>query len=571
MYYLLVNSGPMAGSRFDLTESEYLLGRDPHDCQIVIRDVPAVSRRHARLVRQGDGYAVEDAGSRNGTFVNDESEKVKGRRKLEPGDVIRICEVSLVFNREPPLPLVAAGGSKTEPMLEGTGQGLGAELYEDDSTPFGSTILKSVPVDMSSSRGAALVASPEIKLSAMMEIMQSLGRALSLDDVLPQVLKSLFKIFVQADRGFIVLQTPEGRLVPRWVRLRREDAGDTVRISRTIIRKVMETKEAILSADAANDPQFELSQSIADFRIRSMMCAPLLDSDGNALGALQIDTLNQRQRFQPEDLELLVSTAAQASNAIERAQLHEAVLRQKEIQRDMQVARDVQRGFLPEHLPDVAGYEFYDYYEPAEQVGGDYFDYIQLPDGRLAVVVADVVGHGVAAALLMAKLSAEARNALYTEPTPADAITHLNERLAQLNIQRFVTLICVVLDPRSHTAVIVNAGHMAPMLRHNSGAVEQPGEELAGIPLGITSGITYHQTEIGLTAGETLTLFTDGVNESINSSGEFYSIERLRRHVEEKGSAPSLLGAFVIEDVRNFLGRAPQNDDMCLVCLGRTA
>ena len=569
MYYLLANTGPMAGSRFDLTEGEVLLGRDPHDCQIVIRDVPAVSRKHARLVRQGNGYAVEDAGSRNGTFVNEETEKIKGRRSLEPGDVIRICEVSFSYEQESPVPPPARGG-KTEPMVEGPGQGLGAEMYEDESTPFGSTILKSVPVDMSSSRGP-LVASPEVKLAAMGEILQSLGKALALDDVLPQVLKSLFKIFVQADRGFIVLQTPEGRLVPRWVRLRREDASDTVRISRTIIRKVMESKEAILSADAANDDRFELSQSIADFRIRSMMCAPLIDSEGNSLGALQIDTLNQRQRFQAEDLELLVSTASQASFAIQKAQLHEAVLKQREVERDMQVARDVQRGFLPERSPDIPGYEFFDYYEPAEQVGGDYFDFLSLADGRLAVVVADVVGHGVAAALLMAKLSAETRNALYTEPTPADAITHLNDRLAQLNIQRFVTLICVVLDPRSHSAVIVNAGHMAPLWRRSSGTVEQPGEELAGIPLGITSGISYQQAEIGLAPGETLMLFTDGIHETIDASGAFYSIERLRKHMAEKGASPAHVGSYVVEDVRNFLGRAPQNDDMCLVCFGRTA
>jgi serine phosphatase RsbU (regulator of sigma subunit) len=569
MYYLLANTGPMAGSRFELTEGEYLLGRDPHDCQIVIRDVPAVSRKHARLVRQGNGYAVEDAGSRNGTFVNEDAEKLKGRRKLEPGDVIRICEVSFSYEQETPVPAPAPTTGKTEPMVEGTGMGLGAELYEDDATPFGSTILKSVPVDMSSSRGP-LVASPEVKLAAMLEIMGSLGKALALDDVLPQVLKSLFKIFIQADRGFIVLQTPEGRLVPRWVRLRREDASDTVRISRTIIRKVMESKEAILSADAANDDRFELSQSIADFRIRSMMCAPLIDSEGNSLGALQIDTLNQRQRFQAEDLELLVSTASQASIAIQKAQLHEAVLKQREVERDMQVARDVQRGFLPDRCPEIPGYEFFEYYEPAEQVGGDYFDFLPLADGRLAVVVADVVGHGVAAALLMAKLSAETRNALYTEPTPADAITHLNERLSQLNIQRFVTLICVVLDPRSHTAVIVNAGHMAPLWRRTSGAVEQPGEELAGIPLGITSGIAYQQAEIGLAPSETLMLFTDGVHETIDASGAFYSIQRLKKHVAEKGASPAVVGPYVIEDVRNFLGRAPQNDDMCLVCFGRT-
>ena len=146
--------------------------------------------------------------------------------------------------------------------------------------------------------------------------------------------------------------------------------------------------------------------------------------------------------------------------------------------------------------------------------------------------MADVVGHGVAAALLMAKLSAETRNALYTEPTPADAITRLNERLSQLNIQRFVTMICVVLDPKSHSVAVVNAGHMAPLVRRASSAVEQPGEELAGIPLGITSGISYNQAEFGLAAGETVTLFTDGINESLDGNGASESPEIMNSTAE---------------------------------------
>jgi serine phosphatase RsbU (regulator of sigma subunit) len=408
-----------------------------------------------------------------------------------------------------------------------------------------------------------------VKLRALLEITQSLGRALALDEVLPQVLKSLFKIFVQADRGFIVMQSPDGKLVPRWVRLRREDASDTLRISRTIIRHVMESKEAILSADAASDARFEMSQSIADFRIRSMMCAPLLDTEGNSFGALQIDTLDQRQRFTKEDLELLVSTASQAALAIQQAQLHEQALRQRELERDMELAREVQRGFLPDHRPELPAYEFFDYYQPAEQVGGDYFDYIPLPDGRVAIVVADVVGHGVAAALLMAKLSAETKFALFSEASPAAAVTRLNERLCQTNMQRFVTMIMVVLDPAQHRGIIVNAGHMAPLHRRATGALEEPSDTIAGLPLGVTDALGYEQCEIEIAPGDTLTLFTDGINESIDTSGAFYTIDRLRDQVRRLKGV-NLLGSAIIEDVRRFLGKAPQNDDMCLVCFGRS-
>jgi serine phosphatase RsbU (regulator of sigma subunit)/pSer/pThr/pTyr-binding forkhead associated (FHA) protein len=558
---LTANNGPAVGTRYDLRSDRNVMGRHP-DCQVVI-DVGAVSRNHAQIVREGNNYFLEDMQSRNGTFLNDEPHKIEGRRLLKPGDQLRVCEVTFTFHSDQPRPVTLASGKTIE------GAGLGTLLIDDDGQAT-STIMSKLDVSSSSRGGVHVSASPEVKLAALIEITQSLGRALSLDEFLPQVLKSLFRIFVQADRGFIVLEGPDGKLIPRWVRLRREDSDDSLRISRTVVRHVIDSKEAILSADAATDERFEMSQSIADFRIRSMMCAPLVDNEGHALGVLQIDTLDQRQRFQPEDLELLVSTASQASIAIQNAQLYESALRQRETERDMQLANDVQRGFLPDQKPDIPGYRFYDYYQPADKIGGDYYDYIPLPDGRLAIIVADVVGHGVAAALLMAKLSAEARFSLYSEPNPAAAITRLNERLSQLNIQRFVTLIAVVLDPKKHSATIVNAGHMAPLHCLQSGKIQEPSEDIAGLPLGITDAVIYEQVEVNIEPGESMTLYTDGINESINEAGEFYTIDRMRRLVLEDKDGPEALGQTIVTDVREFLGQAPQNDDMCLVCFGRT-
>src|SRR5262249_28595660 len=162
----------------------------------------------------------------------------------------------------------------------------------------------------------------------------------------------------------------------------------------------------------------------------------------------------------------------------------------------------VQHGFLPDKRPEVAGYEFFDYYQPMEQIGGDYFDYIKLPDGRVAIIVADVVGHGVAAALLMAKLSAQTKFALYSEPTPAIAITKLNERLSKSNIKRFVKMIVVVLDPTKNHAVVVNAGHMAPLHRRPNGKIDEPGESKAGLPLGVTDALGYEQFEFEIGPGD---------------------------------------------------------------------
>jgi sigma-B regulation protein RsbU (phosphoserine phosphatase) len=567
MAYLTANNGPDEGRRYELRLPSSLVGRHP-DCAIHV-DVGAVSRQHAQIVREGQDFYVEDLRSRNGTFVNDQ--RVEGRLRLHSGDQLRVCDVAFTFSAEqqptghaPPLTIPA---TNTKPGESG-GSALGT-VFIDEDQDSSSTIMSKL--DVSSHHGRVqLAASPEVKLDALLEITRSLGKALALDEVLPQVLNSLFKIFVQADRGFIVMKTEDGRLIPMWTKVRRENAEDTIRISRTIVNQVMETQEAILSADAATDSRFEMSQSIADFRIRSMMCAPLVDSEGHSMGVLQIDTLDQRKRFQSEDLEVLASVASQAGIAIHAAQMHENALKQRSVERDLEVAHEVQRGFLPETPPDVEGYAFFDYYEPANHVGGDYYDYIRLPDGRVAVVVADVVGHGIAAALLMAKLSAEARYSLASEEDVATAVIKLNDAMCRLGVDRFVTMIVTVLNPATHQVTIVNAGHMAPMLRHTDGSVVEPGESLAGLPLGISAGLNYEQLTIELQPGETITMYTDGVNESMSAEAKMYSIERIRELIAESNSStPGELGQTIIDDVRRFMLGAQQDDDMCLVCYGR--
>ena len=562
MPFLTVNNGPEAGKRYDLTASEYILGRHP-DCTIVI-DVGAVSRHHCKLHKQTDGYAVEDLKSRNGTFVNEI--QIAGVQRLADGDLIRVCDVVFTFKTsDKPAPLT--GPKPTSATLDESS--FRAVMIDDDSDSGSSTIMSKLDV-RSGRSGAQITASAETKLKALMEITQSLGKAVALDHVLPQVLDSLFRIFVQADRGFIGLLDPQlGKLIPRWTKMRRANSDETIRVSRTISSHVMETKEAILSADAASDSRFEMSQSIADFRIRSMMCAPLIDGEGKAMGILQIDTMDQRQRFTEGDLELLVSTASQASIAIDNAQLHDEALKQRTMERDLELAREVQRAFLPEQPPEIAGYEFYSYYQAANEIGGDYFDYIPLSDGRMAVIVADVVGHGVAAAMLMAKLSAEARFCLASEADPAAAVSKLNTKMSRLQLDRFVTFVMSVLDPKTHEVTVVNAGHMPPMLRRADGSLEEPSTEEAGLPLGILEEFNYVAVTVLLGLNDSLTMYTDGIDEAMDRDGTQYTIDRMREVVKASDGAPQNIGDLLLTDVRKHLNGKPQDDDMCLVSIRR--
>lgn len=547
-------------TKFELSDRETTIGRHP-ECSIVV-DAGAVSRYHAKVMRKANGFVVEDSGSRNGTFLN--GQLLTGPQFLREGDRIRISEIELVFTGED-VPEFARGGN--EMTFDGANFGI-MMVDEQDTEQLSSSSAK---VEFrSSADGLKMSATPEAKLAALMRINSNLSNALAVDEVLPKVLLSLFDIFPAADRGFVVMENEAGDLVPRWVQMRSQhDETETVRISRTIIRQVMTSGEAILSMDASEDSRFDSSQSIADFSIRSMICAPLTDSEGRRFGALQIDSTQGRGQFREEDTDLLAGVALQAGIVINNARMHEQALVQKEVEQDLKLATEVQQAFLPQAPPDAAGFRVRSYYQAANHIGGDYFDYIHLADGRVAVVVADVVGHGVAAAMFMAKLSAETRFCLASDSDVARAIVRLNDRMSRLHVERFITFLVVVIDPTSDLVTIVNAGHMPPVVRLADGSITEPGEEEAGLPIAIDDGMDYEAVEFPLAVGDLAVLYTDGINEAMNAEDEEFGMEKVRGLTQEGGDADAVKDR-IVEAVREHIGAAPPFDDMCLVVIERT-
>ena len=264
----------------------------------------------------------------------------------------------------------------------------------------------------------------------------------------------------------------------------------------------MSTGEAILSIDASDDERFDSSQSIADFSIRSMICAPLKDADGNAFGALQIDSTQGGGQFMEEDTDLLSGVAAQAGIVINNARMHEEALKQKEVQQDLKLATEVQQAFLPDSEPVGTGYRVSSFYQAANHIGGDYFDYVEMADGRIGVVVADVVGHGVAAAMFMAKLSAETRFCLAREPDVAKAIEQLNDRMSRLQVERFITFLLRSSIPHLTTSRLSMQGIWPHYPVQYGWRVCEPGEEESGLPIAIDSGMDYEAVQYPMNVGD---------------------------------------------------------------------
>jgi serine phosphatase RsbU (regulator of sigma subunit) len=252
---------------------------------------------------------------------------------------------------------------------------------------------------------------------------------------------------------------------------------------------------------------------------------------------------------------------------------HRLLLAHERLKLDLELAREVQRGFLPLQLPQVSGYEFFAHYEPAAEVGGDYYDFIVLPQHRLAILLGDVAGKGVAAALLMAKLSADARFCIMTEASPAAAATRLNSLMIHSGISdRFVSLLAAILDPTTHTVTLANAGHPSPLVyRRATCTVEEvTNTEATGLPIGIVDGFVYTSCQVSLQPGDCLLAFTDGVTEAMDVNNVQFQAQGICAAVQGAAYSPRALGERVVKVVKEFAAGGVQHDDIALVGFGRT-
>jgi len=572
--------GGTVGQIIPLLGERIVLGRHP-SCQVVL-DNAAVSRHHAQILESHGTFYLEDLRSRNGTQLNDAA--IQGRIELRDGDQFHVCDYIFEFLEAsaPPVstgsPTKTAIGKVTPPRSgratlrddeDGAPEQPSADAGAGSAVLEGSSIITSLDAD--SVRTVRLSVRPEVKLRAILEIGSALGTVLKMDQVLPQILDSLFKIFPQADWGIIVLRNPSNdRLVVRASKARHEGEEDNVPFSMTIVQHAMQNRQAILSADATRDKRFDTSESLLELQIRSVMCAPLVEQSGPALGVIQVSTNSLAQPFSSDDLELLASVATQCALAISNAKLHESLLEQRDMERELDFATQVQLGFLPSEPPKVAGYEFADCYEPAHRVGGDYFDYIRLPNGNVVIAVGDVAGKGVPAALLMARLNASARYHLLSATSASEALGSLNAEIMTSGLGfRFITLALGVVDAQKHELRIANAGHLPPLLRSAKGTVGSIGQKTSGMPLGISNTQAYQELVVPLELDATVLFYTDGVTEAMNPAHEIYGRTRLAEVLGNGPQPVNELVPFLMNDVESFYQTRAQRDDVCIVAVRR--
>ncbi len=277
---------------------------------------------------------------------------------------------------------------------------------------------------------------------------------------------------------------------------------------------------------------------------------------------------SQSGATQGGDLDLLMEIAAVPSLSFHRESLFSAYIEKKKSDYAMDLARSVQQSLIPQDHPTAPGYSFSAFYEPAEQVGGDYYDWIH--DGRgIYFIFGDVTGKGFPGALIMCRLAGTAKVVMAVEKDVARALTAINEHMCdRMPAGRFVTLALLHLDLQTHRFALANAGHLPPVLRKRDGTTSFL-ECASGLPVGIERDMSYTMEEGEMAPGDTLVLYTDGVDEAVGPGKEMYGTERLQSCVSSMTQSDDV-GLQLLTDVRRFVDGYPQSDDLTILTISRS-
>lgn len=578
MERLLIKNPEQSPKYYTLTTDSIIIGRQPY-CDVVLSN-NAVSREHAKLMKTPNGWLIEDLQSRNGVWVN--GKRIDKSVLLEHMDTILVGETTIIFQSD-------SETAKRISRRRANSATFSWSEDEQDFDPIESQSIQFFP-DSSVCLGSGKsrfrsaeeyereIALLEERLRVMLNFARILGKAEDVVDLTPRFLSNLLRLFPKADSACLL--TPDDKASdagkPVWKLLdykRRDDSGDKVfRISRAIVRHVVTTRSAILSKTPSNDHRFNASESLITSNITSVMAAPVYDSVNNKiLGVIQIDARNSDESFNENELKLLGVVTNQVAVYWENQNYRDALVAEKIEAREMQVANQVQRGFLPLEPPKVKGYEFFDFYRPAKYVGGDYFDYISLVDGSIAIILGDVAGKGISASLLMAKLSSETRYGLALEKTGGAAVARLNRAFTENHWgDRFITLIMIILEPETGIVRIFNAGHLYPFVSKTNGDVHRIGEGKNGFPLGVVPNAEYEECVYQLEEGEAISIMSDGFPDAMNEVEETFSETRVREALSNSDGLDAVkLGRKLVMKMRKFADAAQQTDDQCLVVFRR--
>ncbi len=564
MAELIVRYPDRTAEHFALNRLRITIGRSARN-DLCIPD-PFASRVHAEVRHEGDEYFLQDLGSANGTLYN--GSIVDATITLTRGGRIQIGETEIIFN-DGPYPLSSGATMVTE---------------QSDSVPEATIALSSADRTTSglfqaiegarSQSSADSVKRRADRQTDLLALISKVGVALlasvTLNETLEQIVSLVFEA-VPADRCMIMMRdknNPELKVAVARLRDRAGDVGE-IRISRSVIDEVVTNGKWERTSDAQADPRF-MGGTVVLQGVRSVLAVPLGVGE-NVFGIIYADSPIAEGRFTEDHLKVLTTLASVAAIRVENARLTEEQLERERLERELQVASEIQQRFQPTAAPQVTGYELQGISFPCYEIGGDYYDFIHRQNGNLVVALGDVSGKGTAAALLMSSLHAAVHAQFETHNSLRETISAINRYLVDsIPANRFVTLFYAELNPKDGTLSFLNAGHNPPLIVHAGGTMEQLAA--GGLPLGIMADADFREGNTKLLPGDVLVIYSDGVSEAVSPTGEEFGPTRLYEAVARNmESSAAGLRDRIESELTKFAQGTPAADDITLVIVKRLA
>ena len=402
------------------------------------------------------------------------------------------------------------------------------------------------------------------KLRMLLDITKKISRSLDLDEVLKLVMDTLGSLVPYDAAGIylIELNQVDGETlysfkskVIRGYRISFELIEPRLHLGEGFIGYVAQTGESLICPDVSKDDRYFPARK----RTKSEMIAPIIVND-EVIGVFDLES-DKLDAYSLDDLSVLRSLASQVAIIVEKVELHEQLVEKKRLEAQLNVARHVQLELLPDTDPKIDGFDISAYVFPTEEVSGDYYDWVKMFDDQIAIIIADAVGKGIPAALLMAFLRASLRAGVQIGYAPQIAFAKVGNLLwDSVEAHQFITAIYGILDATNKTFVYSNAGHNPPLLIKPNG--DYKFVEYGDLPLGMFRESRYHQHFINLVKGQTLVLYTDGVTEAANLEGEDFGQERFASCVLDCLELPAKqMIQSIHKGIVSFTGREYLDDD----------
>src|SRR3989454_8294998 len=372
------------------------------------------------------------------------------------------------------------------------------------------------------------------KLRMLLDITKTISRSLDLDEVLNVVMDTLDSLIPYDAAGIYLVKCsrplaerdgePDETCVFHTESVRGYDIADLqelrLKLGEGLIGHVALSGKPYVAHDVRNDPRYVNARA----RTRSEMVAPIISNE-EVIGVFDLES-DELDAYSEDDLEVLMLLASQVAIIIDKVMLHEQLIEKQRLETQLEVARQVQLELLPPRDPQLEGFDISAYNFPTEEVSGDYYDWVRVYDDQIGVVIADVAGKGVPAALLMAFLRASLRAASHIGYAPHISMSKVNHLLWEsIERNQFVTAFYGLLDASNRTLAYTNAGHNPPLLMDAEGNARFI--DRGGVPLGMFRDTRYYEYYLTLQPGEIFVLYTDGVTEATNTAGEEYGRDRL--------------------------------------------